>query len=106
MESKTLATTGFIASHEFNSLVKISFDAKMREAAKIKVKKIIKSILRISLSPEKNMSLHCNLANSFLYANGAKIHQFKAKDNEIRSYPLCLGNISNHFAIDNLKKFN
>ena len=52
------------------------------------------------------MSLHCNLANSFLYANGAKIHQFKAKDNEIRSYPLCSGNISNHFAIDNLKKFN
>ena len=38
-------------------------------------------------------SLHYNAANSFLYANGLKIHHFKAKDSEIKQYPLCFGNL-------------
>ena len=32
------------------------------------------------------------------------MYHFKAKDSEIRPYPLCLGNISNDFTIDNMKK--
>ena len=50
------------------------------------------------------LSLHYNGSNSFLFANGTKIHQFKAKNFEIKSYPLYLGNISKEFSIDNMKK--
>ena len=32
------------------------------------------------------------------------IYQFKAKDSEIKTYPLCLGNISKDFTINNTKK--
>ena len=34
----------------------------------------------------------------------AKIYHFKAKGSEIKDHTLCLGNISNDFAIDNMKK--
>ena len=50
------------------------------------------------------LSLHYNGSNSFLFANATKIYQFKAKDFEIKDYELCLGNISNNFTINNLKK--
>ena len=43
------------------------------------------------------LSLHYNASNSCLYVNGVTIHQFKAKDNKIKPYPLCLGNISKDF---------
>ena len=33
-----------------------------------------------------------------------KIHQFKAKDSEIKKYSLCLGNNSKEFSVDNMKK--
>ena len=33
-----------------------------------------------------------------------KVYQSKAKRFEINDYALCLGNISNYFTIDNLKK--
>ena len=46
--------------------------------------------------------LYYNVANSFLYANGVKIHQFKAKDSEMKIYPLCLGNVSPDSTIDNI----
>ena len=36
--------------------------------------------------------------------NATKIYQFKAKDSEIKTYPLCLNNISKDFTIDNMKK--
>ena len=39
---------------------------------------------------------------SFLYV--VKLYQFKAKDSEINSYPLGLGNTSKEFTIDNMKK--
>ena len=39
-------------------------------------------------------SSHCNGANSYLFVNGAEIHKFKAKDSEIVTTSLCLGNIS------------
>ena len=50
------------------------------------------------------LSLHYNGANSYLFANGTEIHKFKAKDSEIVAIPLCLGNISKDFYVDNMKK--
>ena len=50
------------------------------------------------------LSLHYNGANSYLFVNGKEIHIFKAKDSEIVGTPLCLGNISKDWSIDNLKK--
>ena len=50
------------------------------------------------------LSLHYNGANSYLFVNGTEIIKFKAKDSEIVAYPLCLGNISKDFPVDNMKK--
>ena len=50
------------------------------------------------------LSLHYNGANSYLFVNGTKIIKFKAKDSEITAYPLCLGNISKDWSVDNMKK--
>ena len=44
------------------------------------------------------------MPNSYLFVNGTKIHKFKAKDSEIVATPLCLGNISKDFLVDNMKK--
>ena len=57
---------------------------------------------------EKNkkfcLSLHYNGANSYLFVNGIEIYKFKAKDSQIVASPLCLGNISNNWSTDNMKK--
>ena len=50
------------------------------------------------------LSLHDNEANSYLFVNVAEIYKFKAKDSEIVATPLCLGNISKDWSVDNLKK--
>ena len=50
------------------------------------------------------LSVHYNGANSYLFVNGAEIYKFKAKDSEIVSTPLSLGNISKDFPVDNMKK--
>ena len=50
------------------------------------------------------LSLHYNGTNSSLFVNGTEIHKFKAKDPEIVATPLCLGNISKDFSVDNMKK--
>ena len=50
------------------------------------------------------LSLHYNGANSYLFVNGVEIHKFKAKDSEIVATSLCLGNISDKFSVDNMKK--
>ena len=50
------------------------------------------------------LSLDYNRANSYLFVNGIKIHKFKAKDSEIAATPLCLGNISKDWSVDNMKK--
>ena len=50
------------------------------------------------------LSLHYNGGNSYLFVNGTEIHKFKAKDSEIVATPLCLGNISKEWSIDNMKK--
>ena len=36
--------------------------------------------------------------------NGTEIYKFKAKDSEILATPLCLGNISKDWLVDNVKK--
>ena len=50
------------------------------------------------------LNLDYNGRNSFLFVNATKIHQFKAKDSEIKRHSLCLGNISKDFSVDNMKK--
>ena len=50
------------------------------------------------------LSLHYNGANSYLFVNGKGIIKFKAKDSEIIPSPLCLGNISKDWSVDNMKK--
>ena len=50
------------------------------------------------------LCLHYNGSNSFLFVSATKIYQFKAKDSEIKPYPLCLGNISKYFTANNTKK--
>ena len=32
------------------------------------------------------------------------MYQFKARDSEIKPYPFCLGNISENFTLNNMKK--
>ena len=48
--------------------------------------------------------MHYNGANSCLFVNGTEIHKIKAKDFEIVATPLCLGNISKDFSVDNMRK--
>ena len=45
-----------------------------------------------------------NGSNNYLFVNGTKIIKFKTKDSKIVATPLCLGNISKDFAVDNMKK--
>ena len=49
------------------------------------------------------LSLHYNGANSYLFVNGTEIYKFKGKDSEIVASPICLGNISKDWSIDNMK---
>ena len=49
------------------------------------------------------LSLHYNGANSYLFVNGTEIYKFKAKDSEIVATPLCLGNISRDWSVDDMK---
>ena len=44
------------------------------------------------------LSLYYNGDDSYLFFNGKKVIQFKAKDSEIKPRPLCLGNISKKFS--------
>ena len=48
--------------------------------------------------------MHYDGANSSLFVNSTEIHKSKAKDSEIVASPLCLGNSSNDFSVDNMKK--
>ena len=50
------------------------------------------------------LSLHCNGANNYLFINGKETDKLKAKDSEIVATPLCLGNISKDWLVDNMKK--
>ena len=46
------------------------------------------------------------LYNNDLFINGTGIIKFKAKDSETVATPLCWGNISKEFAVDNMKKLD
>ena len=48
--------------------------------------------------------MHYNGANSYFFVNGKEIPKFKAKDSETVATPLCLGNVSINWTIDNMKK--
>ena len=64
-------------------------------------------LYKISFTDKNNkicLSLHYNGSNSYLFVNGTEINKFKAKDTEIVASPLCLGNISKDFSVDNMKK--
>ena len=50
------------------------------------------------------LGLHYNGANSYLFFNGTEIYKFKAKDSEILVGPICLGNISKDWSVDNMKR--
>ena len=50
------------------------------------------------------LSLHYNGANSCLFVNGTEIYKFKAKGSEILVGPICLGNISKDWSVDNMKR--
>ena len=50
------------------------------------------------------LSLHYNGSNSYLFVNGTEIIKFKAKDSDIATTPLCLGNISKDWSVDNMKR--
>ena len=61
--------------------------------------------INFTLTKKKfGLRLHCNEANSYLSVNGTEIYKFKAKDSEIVASPLCLGNISKDWSVDNMKK--
>ena len=48
--------------------------------------------------------MYYNVANSYLFVNGKETIKFKAKHSEITAYPLCLGNVSKDWSLDNTKK--
>ena len=50
------------------------------------------------------LRLHYNEAISYLFVNDTEIYKFKAKDSEIFVGPICLGNISKYWSVDNMKK--
>ena len=50
------------------------------------------------------LGLHCNRTYSYLFVNRTEIYKFKAKGSEIVATPLCLGNISKDWSVDNMKK--
>ena len=50
------------------------------------------------------LSLHYDGANSYLFVNGKEILKFKAKDSATVATPLCSGNISKDWSVNNMKK--
>ena len=42
--------------------------------------------------------------SKWLFVNGAEIYKFKAKDSKIIVGPICLGNISKDWSVDNMKR--
>ena len=61
--------------------------------------------INFTLTKKKfRLSLHYNQENSYLFVNGTEIYKFKAKDSEISVDPICLGNISKDWSVDDMKK--
>ena len=53
-----------------------------------------------------HLSLHDNGDNSYLLVNGKGVTKFKAKDSEIKAYPLLLGNIAVDAVASNTNDFS
>ena len=51
----------------------------------------------------EGLSWHYNGANSYLFVNSTENSKFKVKDSNITATPLCLGNISEDWSVDNMK---
>ena len=49
------------------------------------------------------LGLHYIGANSYLFAHSTEIIKIRAKDSNIIATPLCLGNISKDWSVDNMK---
>ena len=49
------------------------------------------------------MRLHYNGTNSYLFVNSTEIIKFKAKISNVIATPLCLGNISKDWSVNNMK---
>ena len=52
------------------------------------------------------LNLHYKGANSYLFVNGTEFIKFKAKDSETVATPLCLGNISKDWSVDEMKNMD
>ena len=52
------------------------------------------------------LTLHYNGANSYLFVNVKEIVKIKAKDSAIVATPLCLGNISKDWSVNDMKKLD
>ena len=50
------------------------------------------------------LSLHYIENNSYLFVNGVEQTKLKAKDSEIKPYPVCLGNINKDFSSASAQK--
>ena len=60
--------------------------------------------IKFTLTKKTFLSLHYNGANGYLFVNGREIYKLKAKDSKIAAIPLCLGNISKDWLVDNMKR--
>ena len=59
--------------------------------------------INFSLTKKKfSLSLYYNEANSYLFVNGTEIKKFKAKDSKHLVGPICLGNISKDWSVNNI----
>ena len=67
------------------------------------LKKCIQLILQKKIE-KICLTLHYNKENSYLFVNGTKVIKFKWKNPETLPYPLCLGNITGDWSVDNMKK--
>ena len=47
--------------------------------------------------------MHYNGANSYLFGDSTEIIKVKAKESKIIATPLCIGNISKDWSVDNMK---
>ena len=57
------------------------------------------------MTRKKNcLKLHYNGSNSYLFVNGTEIIKFKAKDSELATTPLCLGNISKDWSVAKMER--
>ena len=71
----------------------------------VKIYELLEQMYSINFTKKKFcLSVHSYGTNSYLFVNRTESIKFKVKDSEILPSPLCLGNISKDWSIDNMKK--